>query len=177
MRIGFLWSLWACCPQTTVRQHVVVQAPPVIPSVSGALQQAFPNHDRKVIHFTSGLGRESGTVSVPLSSVYRARDDTFPQHHAYTYAHYFIFTRSPYASVMEYGDFCAMEDKLAHIVENYLQDEKNGWFVLMDDPFLATTIRGYLMPSSIRRATWVSTIKSPYSDFVMVDVGTNHPRL
>lgn len=149
---GLLWSLWSWGGHD-VHQHVVAQAP------RGALLPPLLTSGRRTIRFTDAA----------LASVFRARG-AFPQFHPCSRSHYYFFSNSAYADVMEYADYCATEDKLAHIVENYLQDQKNNWLIVLDDPLLVDGIRGYLAPSyAVDRTTWVSTTPTPYSGFVMVD--------
>lgn len=160
----FLWSLWACANDPHVRQHVVVVQPPP----SGVLPPLLTD-GRKAVHFTMTDHDDGGaTTNVPLASVFHARDRTIAFHRPRS--HYFFFSGSAHAEVMSYADYCAMEDKLAHIVENYLYDQKNHWLLLVDDPLLANSIRGCC---AVDRSTWVSTRTTPYSDFVLVDIDSN----
>jgi len=179
MRIGFLWSLLNLSG-VGIKQHIVIQTPPTIQDNRLFLEQVFSGgadpcyENRKLIRFSNDFDQEKGMTTVPLRTVYDARDDIFPQHHIFSRSHFLRFTHSIYASVMEYAEFCKMEDKLAHIVANYLADKKNNWLIMMDDPFLMGSIRGYGSRSSmVDQSTWVTLGKTEFNDVLLMDLETD----
>ena len=142
MRTGFLWSLLNLAGGS-IQQHIVLQTPPTVQDHRLLLEQSLshgvdPHYEkRKLIRFSNDFQQEPGITTVPLRTVYEARGDGFPQFHIFTRSHFLQFSRSLYASVMEYAEFCKMEDKLAHIMNSYLEDKRNNWLIMMDDPFLS----------------------------------------
>ena len=83
-----------------------------------------------------------------------------------------------YASLMDYMDFCAMEDKLAHIILQYLADEKNHWLIGLDDPFLMGSLRQYGGKKQIlEQTTWITTEKKYFSDMIMIDMDLDNPHV
>jgi hypothetical protein len=79
---------------------------------------------------------------------------------------------------MEYAEFCKMEDKLAHVINNYLEDTHNHWLIFMDDPFLMANIRDYGSKNSIvRQTTWITTEKASFNDMLLVDLEKDHSRV
>lgn len=186
MRSAFLWSLFNLA-STNIKQHIVIQPPPIIHNHRFLIEDIL-NHNidpyyenRKIICFSNDipyLEQKEKTTNVPLRSIYDVRGDHFPQYHLFTRSHYLQFSRSIYASVMEYVDYCQMEDKLAHIVNEYLDDEKNNWLILMDDPFLMENIRNYGTKKSIvDHTTWITTEKTSFNDMLILDIQKDHPRI
>lgn len=176
MRTGFLWTLWNMSG-AMIKHHIVVQTPPTIARPVSIVEQALgtdPYHyDRKLIRFTNDMSSvmNKDMTIVPLSSVYRSRERYFPSHHLYTRSHYLQFENSLYASVMEYREFCKMEDKLSHIINNYLEDKKNHWLIMMDDPFLMGSIRGYGTKSAIvDQTTWITMENKKWNDMLILDM-------
>lgn len=182
MRLTFLWSIFH---YTNMKQHIVLQAPSV--NYDSIIQQTLSNgidpyyKDRKLIRFCNdampSFKLKEETV-VPLSNVYQERNG-FPSFHMFSRSHYLQFSHSVYASIMSYADFCAMEDKLAHIIFQYLEDNKNQWLICMEDPFLVGSIREYGMKSSvIEKTLWITMKKTTYNDMIVMDMdNTNHPHL
>lgn len=183
MRIGgFLWALWNI-HGAIIRQHIVMQTPSTIARPVSIVEQALKTdpyyHERKLIRFTNDMSSiikpQDGMV-VPLSSVYHSRGHDFPRYHLYTKSHYLQFANSLYASVMEYMEFCKMEDKMAHILQNYLEDKKNHWLIMMDDPFLMGSVRGYGTKSAIiDQTTWITMENKKWNNMLIVDMGKDHP--
>jgi len=180
MRTGFLWSLLNLAGGS-IKQHIVIQTPPTVQNQRLLLEQTLshgvdPYYDtRKLIRFSNDFHQEPGITTVPLRTVYDAREDRFPQYHTFSRSHFLQFTRSLYASVMEYAEFCKMEDKLAHIVNLYLEDRRNHWLIMMDDPFLMGSIRGYGSKSSIvDQSVWITTEKTQFNDMLLVDLQEEH---
>lgn len=177
--VAFLWSLLNLAGGS-IKQHIVIQYPPSIENHRVLLEQTFSNgidpsyENRKLIRFSNQipyLEQDEGMTIVPMSSVFRSRNDMFPRFHMFSQSHFTQFSQSIYQSAMDYADFCKMEDKLAHIVNNYLDDEKNNWLIFMDDPFLMGSIRGYGLKSSIvDRTSWVTLGKTEYSDMILTDI-------
>lgn len=177
---AFLWSILNIAGGG-IKQHIVVQTPPAYADNPRlVLEQAFasgadPHYEhRKLIRFSNEapyLKRDDSITFVPMSTVFGARDEAFPSFHSYSRSHFVRFSQSIYQSVMDYADFCKMEDKLAHIVNNYLDDEKNNWMVLMDDPFLMGSVRGYGTKSSVvGRTTWATTEKTEFTDILLAEI-------
>lgn len=167
MRAFFLWSILNLIGGG-FQDHIVLQTPPMVQDHNLLVRQAFPHDTRKLIHFSNDFRQEEGITTVPLRAVYHAREEHFPQFHPYSRSHFLQFTNSIYASVMEYEEFCKMEDKLAHIVGEYLGDRKNHWLVMMDDPFLMGSIRGYL--PTVDRSVWITTEKTSFNDMLLTDL-------
>lgn len=181
MRTGFLWSLLNLAGGS-IQQHIVLQTPPTVQDHRLLLEQSLshgvdPHYEkRKLIRFSNDFHQEQGITTVPLRTVYDARDNNFPRYHMYSTSHFTQFSHSMYASVMEYAEFCKMEDKLAHILHEYLGDTKNHWLILMDDPFLMASIRGY-GPSHTGRTAWITTEKTTFHDMLLVDLQEDHPHV
>lgn len=182
---GFLWSLFNVSSQQLVHyKHVVLQTPTFqMEMVHQTLPNVFPKD--KMIRFTndmSSIKTDKDMVNVPLISVFRARDRWFPQFHMFLQpSHYLQFSKSQYANAMEYSDFCEMEDKLAHIVSMYLEDVRNRWLIVMEDPLLTQNIRSYCTKSSIMDHTiWITTTPDMFGfhDMVILDLDNSvHPHI
>lgn len=179
MRTGFLWSVLGLSVQP--QQHLVIQIPPTLtlpPRV--LLEQAFPQESRNnLICFRNEFTLDATTTMVPMRSIFQSRwqSKTMPPPRQ-TRSNYLLYERSRYSSIMDYWDFCAMENKLVQIVLAYLGDEKNHWTLMLEDPFYLN-LRSYHVSPSIRdRTTWVSYEKNVYQDAVLLDVDKNeHPFL
>lgn len=181
MKSAFLWSL-VHCATTMVKQHVVLQSP--LMGYHSLLQQTLTflhssnsNPDWKLIRFSNDIPPDSfpQETIVPMSRVFRERRDS---HLLFSRSHYLQFSRSVYASLMEYTDYCAMEDKLAHIVFQYLHDQKNHWIITMDDPFLMGSLRQYGDKETVvEQTTWITLEPTTFSDMIIVDMDTDHPRV
>jgi hypothetical protein len=79
---------------------------------------------------------------------------------------------------MEYPNYCAMEDKLAHIVFQYLHDQKNHWIIALEDPFLMGSLRQYGGKNAVvEQTTWITLEPTVFSDMMIVDMDTDHPRI
>lgn len=184
MRYSFLWSLWNLSG-AIIKQHIVLQTPPQLTKYHSFIDQSFPHdphyQERKLIRFTNEMPSikvEKGATIVPLGSVYQNREKNFPSHHLFARSHYLQFSNSLYASLMDYAEFCKMEDKLAHIVNHYLEDKKNNWLIMMDDTFLMGSIRGYGTRASIvKQTTWITLEKTGWNDMLLVDMGADHPHI
>jgi len=183
MRAGFLWSLLNLAG-VGIKQHVVIQTPPSITDHRLLLEQTLSHgadpyfENRKLIRFSNEFDQEKGITTVPLLNIYKSRDDRFPKYHIFSRSHFLCFTHSIYASVMEYAEFCKMEDKLAHVINNYLEDTHNHWLIFMDDPFLMANIRDYGSKNSIvRQTTWITTEKASFNDMLLVDLEKDHSRV
>lgn len=184
MKTAFLWSL-VHCATTMIKQHVVIQTPPM--GYHSLLEQTFLhrsnsqpiNTDWKLIRFSNDIPPESfpQETIVPMSRVFRERG-SFPKFHLFSRSHYLQFSHSVYVSLMEYHDYCAMEDKLAHILFQYLGDEKNHWMIAINDPFLMGSLRQYGGKESVvGKTTWVTLEPTAFSDMIIVDMDTDHPRV
>lgn len=185
MRYSFLWSLWNMSG-AIMKQHIVVQTPPILPQPLSIVEQALPMdphfHDRRLIRFTndksSMIKVQRGMTIVPISSIYYSRENYFPAYHSFSRGHYMQFCDSFYASIMEYMEFCKMEDKLSHIINQYLEDKKNHWLIMMDDPFLMGSVRGYGTRSAIvGQTTWITMADRKWNDMLLVDMDTENPHL
>ena len=177
MRTGFLWSVLNLAGGS-IKQHIVIQIPPIIQNHRAFLDETFsygadPDYEtRKLIRFSNDFHQEPGMTTVSLRTVYEAREDDFPQFHMLPRSHFLQFSRSMYASVMEYPEFCKMEDKLAHIMNSYLEDRRNHWLIMMDDPFLMGSVRGYGSKTSIvDNSVWITTEKTCFNDMLLMDLG------
>lgn len=176
MRTGFLWSLLNLAGGS-IKQHIVIQTPPTVQNHRPFLEQTLSHgvdpyyETRKLIRFSNDFQQETGITTVPLRTVYDARNDRFPQFHLFTRSHFLQFSHSLYASVMEYAEFCKMEDKLAHVINSYLDDRRNHWLIMMDDPFLMGSVRDYGSKSSIvDHSVWITTEKTPFNDIMLIDL-------
>lgn len=169
-----------------MKQHIVMESPPSIRDHKFLIEQALSTgvdpyyQERKIIRFTienSSFRQEEGMTTVPMVSVYKACSGDFPKFHLFTRSHYLQFSHSVYASVIGYAEFCEMEDKLAHIVSNYIEDKRNNWLILMDDPFLMRNVRGYSgMNDMVGRTTWVTLKKEGFEDMLLIDFEKNHDK-
>lgn len=197
--LGFLWSLLDVTNMGGVKQHIVMQTPPSITPTSifndrSLFDQALSNgidphyHDRKIVYFSNDISLSmqettddlKSTTIVPMRSIFRAtRNQFFPTYHQFSRSHYLLFTHSPYASVMDYIDFCKMEDKFAHIVNEYLDDQKTHWLILIDDPILMSNIREYgLQHTLVDQTTWITHYKNVVADMILMDLQQqDHPHL
>lgn len=180
MRIGFLWSLLNLSG-SSIKQHIIIQTPPTIQNHRLLLDQVLSHgvdpyyETRKLIKFSNDFNQENGVTTVPLRSVYDARENVFPKYHMFSRSHFLRFTHSIYASVMEYAEFCKMEDKFAHIMTHYLEDKKNNWLIMVDDPFLMGSTREYGSKSSVvDRSTWITTEKTEFNDMLLIDLKEDH---
>lgn len=183
---GFLWSLFHVSHHYQHQHHnphIVLQTPSFS---EGMIKEALPNiiTSHKMIRFTNDISyikTDLDIVNVPLASVFRARSKWFPQFHMFQQpSHYWQFSNSQYANIMEYSDFCEMEDKLAHIVSNYLEDVRIHWLIVMDDPLLAQNIRGYCTKSSVvGHTSWITTTDATgFHDMVILDLDkASHPHI
>jgi hypothetical protein len=177
MRTGFLWSLLNLAGGG-IKQHIVIQTPPTVQNHRAFLDEIFlqgadPDYQtRKLIRFSNDFHQEPGMTTVPLRSIYEAREDCFPQFHRLTRSHFLQFSRSMYASVMGYAEFCGMEDKLAHIMGSYLEDRRNHWLIMMDDPFLMGSVRGYGSKTSmVDNSVWITMETTSFNDMLLMDLG------
>lgn len=180
MRAAFLWSLLNLAGGS-IKQHIVIQTPPNVENHRPFLEETFshgmdPEYEtRKLIRFSNDFQQEPGITTVPLRTVYEARGDGFPQFHIFTRSHFLQFSRSLYASVMEYAEFCKMEDKLAHIMNSYLEDRRHHWLIMMDDPFLMGSVREYGSKTSmVDQSVWITTEKTSFSDMLLMDLEEDH---
>ena len=183
MRTGFIWSLLNLAGGS-IKQHIVIQTPPTVQNLRPFLDEIFshgidPEYEtRKLIRFSNDFHQEPGITTVPLRTVYDARGDSFPQFHLFTRSHFLQFSHSLYASVMEYTEFCKMEDKLAHIINTYLEDRRNHWLIMMDDPFLMGSVREYGSRSCIvDQSVWITTEKKSFNDMLLMDLEEHHSRV
>lgn len=176
-RLLFLWSLWNVHNPSVIHQHVVIQTPPSFTTTSDLLQvvEQVPHLQqpyRKMICFsneaTSTIQTDEMTV-VPLIRVFRSREHQFLPHHDYLRSNYLLFSNSMYPSVMGYADFCCMQDKLADIVLQYVEDEKNPWMIWMDDPLLMATVRSYgTKKAVVDRTSWITMQKESFHDHILI---------
>jgi hypothetical protein len=180
MRTGFLWSLLNLAGGS-IKQHIVVQTPPTVRDYRSLLEQTLSHgvdpyyEDRKLIRFSNDFHQEQGMTTVPLRTVFDAREKDFPQYHLFSRSHFLQFSHSLYASVMEYAEFCKMEDKMSHIMSHYLEDQRNHWLIMMDDPFLMASVRDYDSRSSIMdQSVWITTEKTHFNDMLLVDLQEDH---
>lgn len=186
-----LWSLLSVPHHdpATIQRHIVMSPPPFVdasPSLSdrGFLMELFADgksdphfQERNVIRFTGDQNLVSidetdkpFIYTIPLRTIFRARNKMFPQYHSYSMSHYQRFLQSPYSQIMEYYDFCAMEDKLAHVFSHYIGDKKRHWLVWLDDPLFMDTdsIRSY--GQAPRDVTWMSpSILNGNPDFLIME--------
>ncbi len=176
MRTVFLWSLLNLTGGS-IKQHIVIQTPPTVQNHRPFLDETFshgidPNYEtRKLIRFSNDFHQEPGIITVSLRTIYDARGDLFPLFHVFTRSHFLQFSRSLFASVMEYTEFCKMEDKLAHVINSYLDDRRNHWLIMMDDPFLMGSVREYGSKSSIvDHSVWITTEKTVFNDMLSIDL-------
>lgn len=182
MRIAFLWSLVYC--SNIIKQHVVIQLP--VLNYGSLIKQTLSHgidpyyKDRKLIRFTNEIPyfkEMKDETIVPMSVLYR-KHGVFPQFHMFSRSHYLQFSHSLYASVMNYADFCAMEDKLAHIVLQYLEDTNGNWLIGIEDPFLMSSLRSYGGKKPILdQTTWITMKKTTYHDMIVMDMDTDHPHV
>ena len=190
MRCFFLWSLFSFCGDH-VKQHIVIQKPPTV--ITNHDLSSFVHHtlsngidpfykDRKLICFSDGMPllkqeTKNECTVVPLLSVFQARKDRMPVYPIYPRSHYLQFYRSSFASLMDYTDFCSMEEKLSQIINSYLEDDKKHWLIFMDHPLLMQNIRAYGTKQAVcDRTTWVTIQRTTYTDMVATDLEkTNHP--
>lgn len=179
MKIGFLWSLINVAGNT-MKQHIVMETPrQSIRDHKLLIEQAFSTgvdpyyKERTMIRFSMEnppIRQEGDITTVPMVSVFNACSGDFPKFHLYSRSHYLQFSQSVYASVIGYAEFCEMEDKLAHIVGNYIGDRNHNWLILMDDPLLMMNVRGYsAMKDVVDRTTWITTEKKGYEDMIIMD--------
>lgn len=176
---GFLWSLLNLSG-VLVKQHVMIQTPPMSTPYATVLEQTLSHgidpffHERKVVLFSNELPyfkTHDDTTCVPMSAVFHARDRFFPRYHMFSRSHYLQFSQGMYSSIMNYAEYCAMEDKLAHIVCNYLEDRHNHWLIMMDDPFLMGSLRNYGSQDAIvKRTTWITTKDNGSNDLLLVNL-------
>ena len=180
MHTGFLWSLLNLAGGS-IKQHIVIQSPPSVQNHRVFLEQTLSHgidpfyEDRKLIRFSNDFHQEQGMTTIPLRTIYDARTDNFPQYHVFTRSHFLQFSHSLYASVMAYADFCCMEDKLAHIMSSYLEDKRNHWLIMMDDPFLMGSVRNYGSKSSVvDQSVWITTENTGFNDLLLIDLEEDH---
>lgn len=184
MRTGFLWSLWNIANEN-IKEHIVLQTPPTIQNHRLFVEQILSHgidpyyETRKFIRFSNDFGQEdSMTTTVSLRTVFNAREPQVPPFHIFTRSHFLQFSYSIYASIMTYLDYCQMEDKLSHIVNQYLDDEKNKWLIMMDDPILIANIRNYGRKRSILdHTTWITTEKTYFNNMLLVDIQEDYPHV
>jgi hypothetical protein len=173
-----LWNI----THTILRPHIVLQTPPQLTTYQSWVGQVLPpDPGRKLIRFTNTLSSfrvQDGATLVPMGEVYRSRSAGFPTYHGYTRSHYLQFEDSVYASLMEYAEFCKMEDKLAHMVHQYLEDRRNHWLVMVDDLFLMQSLRGYGTKASVvDQTTWITLEKTGWEDMLLVDMDMDRSHL
>lgn len=192
MFVPTLWSLFAVPgKEAVIQRHVVISPPSSTSALSDRqlLHDLFadgvdPHYkDRNIIRFTADINYLSvdttetpNIFTIPLRTIFYSRNKRFPQYHGYSRSHFVRFMNSPYSNIMEYSDFCQLEDKLAHIFSSYVEDEKRYWLVWLDDPFFMDTdsLRSYGRPP--RDITWVSaSLQNGNPDFIcMKNNADNH---
>lgn len=173
--LSFLWSLLHVHNPSIIGQHVVIQTPPSTENLFPIVEQLplLQQPYRKMICFSNDaisptIKTEEMTI-VPMLRVFKTRQRQFSPHHHYPRSNYLLFSRSMYASIMGYADFCCMQDKLSEIVLQYLSDEKNAWMIWMDDPFLMGSVRAYGKKQVVvDRTTWITFKKEPFSDHLLI---------
>jgi len=174
--LSFVWSLLNITGHL-VKQHIVVNTPPQIADRLNLLTQTLSGgadpffSERKLIRFSNenfNIKQEKSITTIPLAYIFQSRG-VFPQFHSFSRSHYARFTQSYYADLMTYPDFCAMEDKLADVVFQYLDDKKSHWTILLDDPFFleCDSLRSYGSKQSVLTdTTWITTYKTSCNDMI-----------
>lgn len=176
-RLFFLWSLLNVHNPSMFHQHVVIQTPPSLTTTNDLLEVVeqvplLQQPYRKMICFsndaTTTIQTDEMTV-IPMIRIFRARQRQFSLSHHYPRSNYLLFSKSQYASVMGYADYCCMQDKLAGIVLQYLGDEKNEWMIWMDDPLLMGSVRAYgTKKVVVDRTSWITMQKESFHDHILI---------
>lgn len=161
-----------------MNRHIIMLSRPNLNLDSLLTEQLDPFlSQRKVIKFSSStpiLHIENNLLTIPLWNIFQARQ-SFPKFHLYSRSHYIKFENSKYNRVMDYADFCSFEDKLAHIVTQYVEDKKNNWLLLLEDDIFTDndSIQSY---ANLRKdTTWITTsIQNGNPDYVSIWTGDNN---
>lgn len=180
----FLWTLWACpeVPPVIEKQHIVIQSPTAMTDPRTMMAQAFPigvdMHStlRRIVYFTDDPSPRllEGVTTIPMRSVFRSRPEGTPRPRPRS--HGLMFLRSRYADVMDYNDFCSMEEQMASLLDCYLGDRKRHWAVLIDDPLMAASMRDHgTKETMVDQTAWVSSgARTTYADYMLTDLDSGH---
>lgn len=126
----------------------------------------------RTVTFSMDVSKNSGSPFAPRILIPDLLPAATPRHHrTHSFFHWKRFDDSMASDGgIEYDDFCAMEERMAHILYSYTGDRVHPWCIIVPPEFLfSDSLRSYGTADEVGRIVWVTPSKDVgVPDFIRV---------